>query len=90
MRRVLSVELGVHRHRDLEGQVMRGRKAIPKDYAYDQTALGAVAILDGHIAAVDKRLPVRITCGVDACSAAEQGDQCLAAEVSLHIKIKSQ
>jgi hypothetical protein len=82
MRRVLSVELGMHRHRNLEGQVVRRRQPVPEDDAYDQTALRAVAILDGHIAAVDERLSVCITSSLDARTAAEQGDQCLATKVS--------
>lgn len=83
MWRVLSVELGVHRHRNLEGQVMRGCEAVPEDDAYDQTALRAVAILDCNIAAVDEGLPVCITRGLGTRTTSEEGDQCLATKVSL-------
>lgn len=75
VRRVLSVELGVHGWGNLEGKTMGRGQAVPEDDARDEAAGYALAVLDGHVAPFNDALLIGIAGALDTSTAAEEGYQ---------------
>lgn len=72
MRRILPIELGINRNRDLKRQPVRRCQSIAKDYPHDESTLDALSILDGHVTAVDEGLLLNVPLIVRSSTTSEE------------------
>jgi len=67
----------MHRHRNLERQLVCRSHAVPEDEFRDEPARDALAIFNGYVTALDRRVLLPVTLEIAASAAAEDGDKCL-------------
>lgn len=83
MWRILPVELGVNRNRNLERQTVRRGQSVAEDYSGNKPTLDSFAILDGNVAPLNEGLLLDISLVVCRRAASEQRDEGLINELEM-------